>query len=64
MPADGSGFSGVTLTHTVPSEDEVDTGLAEAAAAGGRIVEPARETSWGGCSEYFADSDGHLWEVA
>ena len=61
---DGNGFSGVTLAHNVSSEDEVDAVLAEAEAAGGRIVKPAQDAFWGGYSGYFADPDGHLWEVA
>jgi hypothetical protein len=27
-------------------------------------VRPAHKTFWGGYSGYFADPDGHLWEVA
>ncbi len=61
---DGTGFSGVTLAHNVPSRDEVESLLAEAEAAGGRIVKPAQDVFWGGYSGYFADPDGHLWEVA
>jgi uncharacterized glyoxalase superfamily protein PhnB len=38
--------------------------MAEAASAGGRVVRPAHDTDWGGYSGYFADPDGHLWEVA
>jgi hypothetical protein len=38
--------------------------LAEAAAAGGRVVKSAKRAFWGGYSGYFADPDGHLWEVA
>lgn len=38
--------------------------LAEAKAAGGTVVKPASDTFWGGYSGYFADPDGHLWEVA
>lgn len=64
VPDDGTGFSGITLAHNVSSEDEVDSVLAEADAAGGRIVKPPRDTFWGGYSGYFADPDGHLWEVA
>lgn len=64
VPDDGTGFSGVTLAHNVSSEDEVDAVLAEAEAAGGRIVKPAQDTFWGGYSGYFADPDDHLWEVA
>jgi len=38
--------------------------LSAAEKAGGRIVKPAHDTFWGGHSGYFADPDGHLWEVA
>jgi len=27
-------------------------------------VKPAQDVFWGGYSGYFADPDGHLWEVA
>jgi catechol 2,3-dioxygenase-like lactoylglutathione lyase family enzyme len=64
MPAAGSGFRGVTLAHNVGSKREVDQVLAEAASAGARIVKPAQDVFWGGYSGYFADPDGHLWEVA
>ncbi|MFP9193045.1 VOC family protein [Natronosalvus vescus] len=59
-----TGFSGVTLAHNVPSKDGVESILMEAEAAGGRIVKPAQDVFWGGYSGYFADLDGHLWEVA
>lgn len=59
--ADPVGFS---LAHNVASKAEVDALMAEAKAAGGRIVKPARDTFWGGYAGYFADPDGHLWEVA
>lgn len=64
VPADGSGFEGVTLAHIVESTEEVDSVLEEAESAGADIVKPAEETDWGGYSGYFADPDGHLWEVA
>ena len=60
----GSGFAGITLAHNVRSEEEVDTLLSEAQRAGGRVVKPALRAEWGGYSGYFADLDGHLWEVA
>lgn len=62
--ADGSGFSGITIAHNVSTKEEVDTVLDEAEASGGRIVKSAQEVFWGGYSGYFADPDGHLWEVA
>lgn len=64
VPEAGSGFSAIALAHNVRTEAEVDAVLAEAAAAGGRIVKPAQRVFWGGWSGYFADPDAHLWEVA
>lgn len=56
--------SGAALAHNVRSRAEVDAVLDEAAAAGGRLLKPGREQPWGGYAGYFADPDGHLWEVA
>ncbi len=64
ISADGSGFSGVTLAHNVRSKAEVDALLERAFGAGGRLIQPAEDKFWGGYSGYFADPDGHLWEVA
>lgn len=64
VSADGSGFGGITLAHNVRTRAEVQRVLDEAQAAGGSIVQPARVAAWGGYSGYFADLDGHLWEVA
>jgi catechol 2,3-dioxygenase-like lactoylglutathione lyase family enzyme len=63
VPAEGSGFRGVTLAYNVRSEERVDDVLAEAERAGGKVVKPAKRTSWGGYGGYFADTDGYLWEV-
>jgi catechol 2,3-dioxygenase-like lactoylglutathione lyase family enzyme len=64
VPADGGGFSGVTLAHNVASKDAVDAVMDEAESAGADVVKPAQDAFWGGYSGYFADPDGHLWEVA
>src|ERR1700760_3840831 len=45
------------------SRDEVDRLLAQAASAGGTINAPAHVRPWGIYSGYFADPDGHLWEI-
>lgn len=58
------GFAGITLAHNVRSPAEVDAVLAEAVAAGARLLKPGQKVFWGGYSGYFADLDGHLWEVA
>ena len=59
-----TGFSGVTIAHNLGSEAEVDAALAEAVAAGAQLLKPAQKVFWGGYSGYFADPDGHAWEVA
>jgi uncharacterized protein len=58
------GFSGVTLAHNCRSEAEVDATLAHAVRCGATLQKPAQKVFWGGYSGYFADPDGHLWEVA
>src|SRR5438874_412775 len=63
VPADGTGFRGVTLAYIVRSEDRVDAVLAQAQRAGARIAKPAQRASWGGYSGYFEDPEGYLWEV-
>ena len=64
VPDGEPGFSGMTLAHNCRSERDVDTVYAEALQAGARGVKPPAKTFWGGYSGYFADPEGHLWEVA
>jgi catechol 2,3-dioxygenase-like lactoylglutathione lyase family enzyme len=64
VSGEGSGFSGLALAHNVRAREDVAIVLAEVEAAGGRIVKPSTEAPWGGQAGYFADPDGHLWEVA
>lgn len=58
------GFGGIALAHNVRARAEVDAVMAEAEAAGARILRPAQDVFWGGYTGYFADPDGHPWEVA
>lgn len=58
------GFRGVTLAHNVGDKNLVRQVLEQARQAGGTIVKEAQDVFWGGYSGYFADPDGHLWEVA
>jgi uncharacterized protein len=64
LPAEGKGFGGITLAYCARTRKEVDGVLARAEAAGARILKPAQDVFWGGYSGYFADPDGHPWEVA
>lgn len=60
---EGSGFAAFTLAHNVASEAAVDATLAEAVAAGARLVRRGERAPWGGYRGYFADPDGFLWEI-
>ena len=53
-----------SIGHNVRSEEEVDATMRQAERAGATIIKPAGRTFWGGYAGYFADPDGHLWEVA
>ena len=65
VASDGTGFRRVVVAHNVRAAEEVDAVLAEAEAAGGRITKPAQDSPhFEGRTGYFADPDGHLWEVA
>jgi uncharacterized protein len=64
VPADGSGFRGVSFHHIVDTSDAVDEVMAQAVAAGGTVVKEADKAGWGGYFGYFADPDGYLWKVA
>lgn len=64
VPHAGGGFRAVTCAINLESEVAVDRALAFAEGCGARITQPARKVFWGGYSGYFADPDGHLWEVA
>jgi catechol 2,3-dioxygenase-like lactoylglutathione lyase family enzyme len=64
VSARGQGFSGFTLAYNTHRREDVDAVLAEAVAAGARLLKPAQEAFWGGYSGYFSDLDGFAWEVA
>ncbi|MCL4294010.1 MAG: VOC family protein [Acidimicrobiia bacterium] len=57
-------FRGVALAVNVADPAAVDRALDDAVAAGATLVKAATRADWGGYSGYFADPDGHLWEVA
>jgi uncharacterized glyoxalase superfamily protein PhnB len=61
---DNGGFGGIALAYNGRSKADVDAVIGEAVKAGGRLLKAAHDTFWGGYSGYFADPDGHVWEVA
>jgi uncharacterized glyoxalase superfamily protein PhnB len=59
-----TGFAAISLAYNAHSKAEADEVYASAVAAGARPLKPLHDVFWGGYSGYFADPDGHLWEVA
>ncbi len=57
-------YRGVALAMNLDSPADVDTSLAAAVSAGATLLRPAHSPDWGGYTGYFADPDGHVWEVA
>ena len=65
MPVERSDrFRGVALAINVESPEEVDAALAAATEAGADLLVRGHPTDWGGYTGYFADPEGHVWEVA
>lgn len=63
-PGAGLGTGAMTLAQNFLSESEVDAAFAEALSAGATPLKPPEKVFWGGYSGYYADPDGHVWEVA
>jgi len=59
-----TGNGGTAVAMNCAGEAQVDAMMAQAEAAGAQILKPAERVFWGGYSGYFADPDGHAWEVA
>ena len=59
-----TGNGGIAVAQNLASEAEVDAMMALAEKAGAHILKPAAKTFWGGYDGYFADPDGHVWEIA
>ena len=57
-------FRGVALAWNCSTRADVDRVIKRARSAGAVVRKPAQDAFWGGYSGYFADFDGHLWEVA
>ncbi len=58
------GTGAATLARNFATEAEVDAAFALALAAGARPLKRPEKVFWGGYSGYFADPDGHVWELA
>ena len=54
----------MTLAQNFGSEEDVDAAWHRAMQAGARAIKQPQATAWGGYSGYYADPDGHVWELA
>jgi catechol 2,3-dioxygenase-like lactoylglutathione lyase family enzyme len=63
-PGSGGISRGFALAYNARSKEEVDAIFASLKAGGANIVKAPENVFWGGYSGYFADPDGHKWEVA
>jgi uncharacterized protein len=58
------GTGAITLAQNFPDRAAVDAAYARALAAGASPLKAPDATDWGGYSAYYADPDGHVWELA
>ncbi len=58
------GVGAATYAQNFSDRASVDAAFARAEAAGATVLKRPTQASWGGYSGYFADPDGHVWEVA
>ncbi len=63
-PGASLGSGAVALAQNFATEADVDAAFAAALAAGATALKPPEKVFWGGYSGYWADPDGHVWEVA
>ncbi|WP_104081722.1 VOC family protein [Cryobacterium sp. Y11] len=60
-----TGASGMTLSHNLESRDEVTATIAAMEAAGGTVLKPAQDGTFGGIFHgHVADPNGVIWEIA
>ncbi len=58
------GTGAITLAQNFPDRAAVDAAWTRALAAGAAPLKAPEPVFWGGYSGYFADPDGHVWELA
>jgi uncharacterized glyoxalase superfamily protein PhnB len=56
-------FRGTTLAWNCATRDDVDAVFAHALSVGATRLRSPEATFYGGYRGYFADPDGHVWEV-
>jgi uncharacterized protein len=63
-PAAALGTGAIALARNFATEPEVDAAFDLALRAGATAIKRPEKVFWGGYSGYFADPDGHVWELA
>lgn len=58
------GTGAVTLAQNCADGAETDAVFQSAVDAGATVLKRPEKVFWGGYSGYFADPDGHVWEIA
>lgn len=58
------GTGAMTLAQNFATEAEVDAAWTAALKAGAAALKTPETVFWGGYSGYYADPDGHVWEIA
>lgn len=58
------GTGAITLAQNFTTETEVDAAYDVALKSGATALKAPEKAFWGGYSGYYADPDGHVWEVA
>lgn len=63
-PGAALGTGAIALAQNCTDRAETDAVFAAAIAAGATPLTQPEAVFWGGYSGYFADPDGHVWEIA
>ncbi|MDG4649257.1 VOC family protein [Roseibacterium sp. SDUM158017] len=63
-PGAALGTGAATFAQNFHGTADVDAAWVRALDAGAKALKPPEPTLWGGYSGYFADPDGHVWELA
>ncbi|MCO4843506.1 MAG: VOC family protein [Yoonia sp.] len=58
------GTGAMTLAQNFSTEKEVDAAYKLALESGATALKAPEKVFWGGYSGYYADPDGHVWELA
>ncbi|MEP4197523.1 MAG: VOC family protein [Aliishimia sp.] len=64
LPQVNLGHGAMTLGYNVSEKADVADLLERVESAGGKVLKGAEDVFWGGHHGYFADPEGHVWEVA